>query len=812
MNTDSDSSQPQQRPSVAAGADEFLGSFASPDDQGSALRCVIDHMLGLVGVLDLRGTLVDVNTTALDLGGVSREDVVGRLFWDTHWFNHTQQTISRLQRAIAAAVGGQTVRYDETIRAKGDQLLTIDLCITPVKDSAGAVRMLISSGVDVTDREVAIERYKNSEERLRLAAEATGFGTYDYDPISQQLFWSPETKRLCGVPESTRPTFQLMENLVHPTDKDRYKQVVQRSLDPAGNGRHELEFRISRPDGSVRFLRDVGKTFFKGVGGTRRAVRIVGTIEDVTDRKRAEDSITESENRFRLLADHMSQFAWIADNNGDIYWFNKRWFEYTGSTLEDMKGWGWTSSHHPDHLDRVVRKFRRSVLQTGEEWEDTFPLRGKDGFYRWFLSRAIPIRNVSGEIMQWFGTNTDVTELREIEQELRLAQSKAEQASQAKTNFLANMSHEIRSPMTAIMGYLDLLTIESEEDKERIEIIKRNSNFLLTLINDILDLSKIEAGRLSLDPITCSPATLTAEIIRLMRVPAEEKPIELTHEFVTPIPEQIEIDAIRLRQILVNLVGNAIKFTQKGSVRVAVSFDRRYRHLNWEVIDTGIGIDFEQQQRVFQAFEQADASIVRKYGGSGLGLAISVRLAKLFGGNISIASTPGIGSCFRLTLPIAGNVHLESPTGSTNDSGRSGATPATPAPETDKDLQGVRVLVVDDRADIRFLIRHLIQKAGGNVVCCENGAEAVDAIRDNEHTREAFDALVMDMQMPVMDGLTAIATLRGSGCTIPAIALTANAMQTDRDRCLKAGFNHYLSKPIEADRLRATLREIIGRT
>lgn len=809
MDTNRNSSDQNPAPQVSGSRerktsnDEFLAPFLGPFDPNDVLRRVIDHMLGLVGVLDPQGVVLDVNQTALDIGGLTRDQVIGIPFWETRWWNHDANIVAQLRSAVSQAAAGKTIRYDVTVRTAGEQRMALDFCLTPVRDQNGTVRLLIPSGVDITDRELAIERYKNSEERLRLAAEATGLGTYDYDPGSKHLYWSPEVKRIFGLEESVRPTPELVANLVYPADRPAYQEFIESTLAVGSPGNHELTFRCMRTDGEIRWVRDVGKTFYSGDGRQRRPVRIVGTLQDVTERKRAEASIEESELRFRTLADNMSQFAWIADRNGEITWYNKRWFEYTGSDLDSMRGWGWTAVHHPDHLQRVVEKIRHS-FETGDEWEDTFPLRSKDGEYRWFLSRAIPIRNSVGQIVQWFGTNTDVTELREIEQELRLAQRHAEQASEAKSNFLANMSHEIRSPMTAIIGYLDLLSVSTDEDRERIEIIKRNSNYLLTLINDILDLSKIESGHMSLDPTPCSPASLTKEVVHLMRVPAEEKSIELTVEFRTSIPETIEIDAVRLRQILINLVGNAIKFTERGSVRVVVSYEKRFRHLNWEVIDTGIGIHPEQQQRVFQAFEQADASTVRKYGGSGLGLAISAQLAKLFGGSIAIASVPGEGSSFRLILPIKGEVRFQSRA----DAGRDAAPESKAKPEVTSSLSGVRVLVVDDLPDIRFLIQHLIEKSGGTVECRDNGADAIEAI---DPADPAFDVLVMDMQMPVMDGVTAIRCLREAGCEIPAIALTANAMRSDRERCLQAGYDEYLSKPIDAARLDHLIRKALKR-
>ncbi len=652
-----------------------------------------------------------------------------------------------------------------------------------------------------------------------------------------------------------------------------------------------------------------------------------------------QQSANETDERFRALADNMAQLAWMADEKGSVFWYNRRWYSYTGTCLDEMRGWGWRKVHHPDHLDRVVRKIR-NAFATGQVWEDTFPLRHKDGKYRWFLSRAMPIHNADGKVVRWFGTATDITRqlmiqsrLRASEEKLRLgiavarvaitevdyasgtaelseraaeiyglpadqlvvahgelrnlihpddrstvlqlvhdaqrgaaagkvhsehrivrrsdgqirwlrvneqiffetddhgvrhpatsliathditdrknvqseqerARQLAVQASRAKSDFLANMSHEIRTPMTAILGYADILSrhLSDPDNLNCVRTIRRNGLYLLDIINDILDLSKIEEGRLEVEHVGFSPVALVEEIRSLMDVRAYEKRIPLHIDYETRLPQTIRCDPTRLRQILVNLVANAIKFTEKGAVRLAVRYLPENGKIEFSVIDSGIGISPDSVERLFQPFTQADSSTTRRYGGSGLGLTISQRLARLMGGDIRVHSELQRGSTFTLSI----------------DAGCDGEDPLVDPTETvpieqtlDENHLGqcielnCKVLVVDDRRDVRFLVQYIIEEAGGTVRRANNGQHALEIIeRANQKLERPIDLILMDLQMPKMGGLEATRRLRAGGYDKPVVALTANAMKGDRETCLAAGCTDYLTKPIDKQLLLETI-------
>ena len=503
-------------------------------------------------------------------------------------------------------------------------------------------------------------------------------------------------------------------------------------------------------------------------------------------------SLAESEAKFQILSNSIPQLSWMTDRTGAIHWYNQRWYDYTGTTLEEMKDWGWQKVHHPDYVTRVTEKFKHHVAN-GTPWEDTFPLRSKKGEWRWFLSRAIPIRDSHGLITAWIGSNTDVTETRENAEALRASREQAENASRAKTQFLANMSHEIRTPVGAIIGFTDLLKSPStkpDEAEKYIEVVDRNSHQLLRLIDDILDLSKVEAGKVTLENQPLNLRTFMNEFADTTKDRASAKGIVFDMIVADSVPEEIFTDSLRLRQILSNLIGNAIKFTEAGRITMSVTY--RFPLLSFNVKDTGIGLSKEQVPQLFQAFGQADSSMNRRFGGTGLGLILSKRLCQALGGDLVLESTaPGRGSSFVASIQSIG---LDEP--SLSKSPRIPQEKSTPAKSLDakQQLAGMNILLVEDSPDNQVLIRTYLSKSGAQVTIAENGQIGVEkalAIHP--------DLILMDVQMPVMDGHEATRKLRESGFAKPIIALTAHAMREDRDRCLASGCTDYLTKPIERE-------------
>ncbi|KKL44506.1 hypothetical protein LCGC14_2365000, partial [marine sediment metagenome] len=390
-------------------------------------------------------------------------------------------------------------------------------------------------------------------------------------------------------------------------------------------------------------------------------------------------------------------------------------------------------------------------------------------------------------------------ELLMTNEQLSVAKQAAEEANQSKSEFLANISHEIRTPMTSILGYADLLMSHEwppGERREHLQVIHRQGNNLLTIINDILDLSKIEAEQVELEPMDCSPSEIAEEVHSLLQVRANEKNLGLNTTYAYPLPKTIRTDSLRLRQILVNLVGNAIKFTERGSVKVRVRCtqpESALAKMQFEITDTGIGLSEEEIARLFRPFTQADMSHTRRFGGIGLGLHISQKLAKMLGGQIEVESEPGVGSTFTLTIDPGPLEDMEMET-------TTKVLPKTEEPIKRRTLHG-RLLLAEDVPEVQTLVRMNLEAAGLETDSAENGKTAVEKALASKAEGKPYDLILMDIQMPELNGFEATRRLRQEGWNGPIIALTAHAMSGDREECLEAGCDDYISKPMTDEEL-----------
>ena len=524
--------------------------------------------------------------------------------------------------------------------------------------------------------------------------------------------------------------------------------------------------------------------------------------------------------QFRVRPDGTFCFPYSSERMKDIHGVRPEDIVEDGSKV--------FAFHHPDDTAGLMDKIQRAVKELGQIKHE-FRLRFGDGTIRWISINSIPESESDGSIL-FHGYMADVTDRVQAQQSLLAAHAAAESANRAKTEFLANMSHEIRTPMTAILGYADMLADEQSQPlthatkTDCIETIKRNGEQLMSIINDILDISKIEADKLVVEHIEVSPLQIAQEVIELMKFKAQAKGLEMNLYCDSPVPKTVLTDPTRLRQILINLVGNSIKFTESGSVSVTMRSDKTApSQLFFDVADTGIGIDPGQVSKLFRPFEQADASTTRKFGGTGLGLRISKRLSEMLGGNITVSSQPGVGSVFSLTIATGNINHVEHSLGNTRIIHKAEDpslqtkqhTPQSHTPPIA--LSGLRILLVEDGPDNQRLIAFHLSKAGAEVQIAENGKKAVEMLCCNSSIEQElrsplpFDMILMDMQMPEMDGYQATQMLRIKGLQIPILALTAHAMESDRTKCLEAGCDEWLTKPIERSELISACHEWLAK-
>lgn len=620
-----------------------------------------------------------------------------------------------------------------------------------------------------------------------------------------QLIWTSGVNKECNYFNSTWLNFTgrtLEQELgfgwiegIHTEDLDAclgtYEESFERKIP------FEMEYRLRRHDGVYRWIQDCGTPWYDE---NNTFQGFVGSCNDITERKDAAIKILETTKRFELAINGSSDGIWDwPDVSKNDQWWSPRLYQLLGYANEEVEA---TMSHliyllHPEDRERAIQNIH-AHFEYNEPFDIEYRLKTKSGVYRWFNARASTERNEDGKAKRMAGSITDITARKKAEENISSALKKAEQATATRSQFLANMSHEIRTPLTAMLGFAEALLDGDVPQKEKKTILKTiisNGQHLLSLINDILDLSKIDAGALSIETTTFSLLTIVDEIKNLLEPRAVEKGIHLLCECEWPLPRVIQSDPLRLKQILINLIGNAIKFTEKGSVKVQITYQQELKTLICCVSDTGIGLTTSQISNLFRPFSQADASTSRKFGGTGLGLTISNQLVQMLGGEIHVESEYGKGAKFWFNIPLQSMHHIEL----IDEPVHTKAPVSSKKNETLPTLKGKVLIAEDIRANQR-LLEIMLKKTGLEITFVENGLQAIAATRN-----DSFDLILMDMQMPDMDGYDAATRLRSEGYTVPIVALTANAMKDDINKCIKAGCNVHLGKPFQKDKIFKTL-------
>jgi len=764
---------------------------AEAERQRDFTHLVLEHAPIAIGVMegpDHRFVLV--NQYTCDLTGLSEDQFIGRPHAEV--VPEADKVVGPILDRVYTTGISETEEVEVGL-PKGRRQLLVTWTALPGQDgSPGSVLYL---SLDITDRKHAEAALKESTEQYRATFEKAAVGIGHTAPDGR---WLRVNQKLCDIVGYTREEMLGLtyRDITHPDNLEADIMAVREMLSGELQT-YTTEKRYLHKNGSEVWINLTVSPLRDPSGGLKYFISV---IEDVTGRKRAEEALRESERQLRTLADAVPQLVWMAEPDGHIFWYNQRWYDYTGTTPEQMEGWGWQSVHDSEMLPRVVERWKAS-LETGEPFEMEFPLKGADGVFRWFLTRVNPLRDSQGRILRWFGTNTDVDEQRRTAEELR-------EANRLKDEFLATVSHELRTPLTAVLGWAYLLRSEQLDEKAAagaLETIERNARSQAQLIDDLLDVSRIITGKLRLDVRQVDPGSFIESAIESLRPAAEAKGVRVQKVMDTGV-NTIAGDAARLQQVVWNLLSNAIKFTPKGG-RVQVRLERVNSHIEIVVIDTGAGIPAEFLPHVFDRFRQADQSTTRNYGGLGLGLAIVRHLVELHGGTVHAESPgEGHGATFTVKLPVIPIYNRDDLAERAHPAARE-TLPSFGCPER---LDGVKVLVIDDEADARELLRVGLGQCGAEVTTAGSAREALEAVKEARP-----DVLISDIGMPEEDGYALIKQIRAltakAGGKIPAIALTAYARTEDRLQALRAGYQMHVTKPVEITELVAVVASLVQR-
>jgi PAS domain S-box-containing protein len=668
--------------------------------------------------------------------------------------------------------------------AKNGAQIEIEWHYSSLSEAGGPRLSVLALGVDVTSRNAAVHALKESERRFRATMQRAPVGIAHIDANCRYRLVNDTLCQTLGY-RAEELVGRSVREITHPDDVGADTGNIEALIAGRINS-YSHEKRYIRKDGSAVWVMVRSSIVCEAPDWPSY---VVAVISDISARKRADEALRHSRDQYRFLADSLPQMVFTARPDGVVDYQNRRWREYAGASPVGSVADAWEVLLHPEDRAAAIRQWE-NCLRGGSPYQVEARIRRADGAHRWHLVRANAMAGENGAVIQWVGTCTDIEEQKRAEAELerkireRTAEAaaqaqRAEQASQAKSDFLAMMTHEIRSPLNVIVGLAELLG-ESELPPSQLEytrVLRKASETLLTVVNDILDISAVEARKLKIERVGFELGAVLESVLAIKLQRAKGRGLSLTCEAAPDIPTRLVGDPNRLRQILINLVGNAMKFTAEGSVRLCVrAAEDAPGDLIFSVADTGIGIPAEKLGLIFEPFTQADSSTTRKYGGTGLGLSISQRLVELMGGRIWVESEPGRGSTFQFRIPFGVQ------TGEQAEAVRDG-----PA----------RVLIVDDSYANRLILRQSLAQHVASVVEAANGVEGLARLREAEAAGRPITLALVDSRMPVMGGADFVNEARQAGFSSLAIAIVSSeGGEEERAYYRGVGISAYLTKPL----------------
>ncbi len=763
-------------------------------EQLRVLSLIAEENLNAVIIMDADGGVNWVNKSFVRNTGFSLEEMKGKQPGELLYGPKTDpETIKYVRSAIA---NGNSYNCEMLTYTKAGKQAWLRIQGQALKNEKGELTGFFALEEDITNEIENKSRIEEYESRFRKAFEQIGDNVWEHDFKKNVTYFSNTKSHLLGYEvEDFKNNPDLWLDKTHKDDKQIWEENYSRYL-TGDLDHHILEYRVLHRDGSVRWVMDRGVVIERDADGLPS--KVIGTHTDITERKQAEELLQTKEEKYRSIIANMNLGLMEVDTEENILFSNQSFCDMSGYDYEELIGK--RASHifsKGENIELMESKNEARKKSGSDAYE--IAVKDKRGQLRWWLMSGATRYNESGDLVGSIGIYLDITEQKQLEIDLIEAREQAEESTRSKEVFLANMSHEIRTPMNAILGMGQQLAKTKLDSKQLfyLDTINSASENLLVIINDILDLSKIEAGKLNLESIGFEPKAVISRAMQVLVHKAEEKGLTITNsKFDTSLSAVLMGDPYRLNQVLLNLISNAIKFTEKGGVDLSCTVLNETsltQTIFVEVQDSGIGMDEHFVKNLFEKFSQEDLSVTRQYGGTGLGMSICKDLIELMGGEIIVKSTKGVGTSISFIVEFAKGSLADLPSKQNifinNDM-----------------LANKRILVVDDNNMNRLVAKTILNNYGAVTSEAVNGKEAIELLMEKE-----IDLVLMDIQMPVMDGMEATKIIRRDiSTTLPMIALTANAIKGDNDKCIAVGMNAYLSKPFKEEDLLKTVAFCLG--